>query len=500
MLGDGDTARLIIHRVEDVTEFVRMRDARSEQRQLTAQLRRRAQEMETDLFNRAHELQAVNQMLRAANHDLAATSAQLRREQGAKDRFLATLSHELRTPLAAIQGALEVLQHPAAEAEARAMLEVVERQVQALTTMTDDLLDITRAQVGKLQLLDRSDLDFASLALAAVETARTAANLERRAVTSELQDRTPWVRGDAVRLSQAIGNLVSNAVKFTAADGNVHVRVHGDASSVTLQVRDDGQGFDASRAEELFEPFTQQDASLARTTTGLGLGLPIVRGIAELHGGRAFAHSDGPGRGATFTLELPAIPRPAARPAPAKATDRATTAPLRVLLIEDNEDVATAYQALLHQLGHTPQATRSGITGIHAAQHDPPDVVLCDIGLPDIDGYEVARRLRADHITAKIPLLARAGMESRTAQAVPLNDGRGTRGATVLLRVRSALIRQMPATRADRVQVTHQGSQSDPKQTRMIAWTLRRRSARPLQMWRDITDSQHDSESRERRN
>ena len=411
VLAEDGSVELIIHRVEDVTEFVQARSAGREARRVTEELRRQTEEMETDLFNRAQELRELNRALRAANDELAATGERLRVEQDAKDRFLATLSHELRNPLAAIRGALEVLQDPVAggRVEGRAMLEVVERQVSALTRMTDDLLEVTRAQVGKLRL-DRCAVELGSVAAAAVEAATASTAIGGRRIDATLAEGRAWVSGDPVRLSQTIGNLLSNAIKFTSEDGRIEVRVHNHERSASVEVRDDGQGFDSSAVEQLFEPFSQQDSSLARATAGLGLGLPIARSIVELHGGRLRADSGGPGRGACFTIELPAIELPAEQwlPGTDGGLDPASES-RRVVLIEDNEDVAVAYRALLHLLGHEATIARTGTAGVELTIRYQPDVVVCDIGLPDIDGYEVARRIRHDQRTAHIPLLAVSG-------------------------------------------------------------------------------------------
>ena len=408
LLDEDGNVELIIHRVTDVTQFVKTTGHHEPQQ--TAETRRREQEMETELFNRARELDRLNRSLRHANDELAATTARLRAEQDAKDRFLATLSHELRNPLAAIRGALDVLDDPVAAraTEGREMLAVVERQVQALTRMTDDLLEMTRAQVGKLQL-DTTELDLGALAQAAVQAARTGSARAAQTITTTLDGET-WVNGDPVRLSQAIGNVLGNAIKFTGQDGHIEVHVRGDQHVVALEVVDDGQGFDPAMSEELFEPFAQQDRSLARTTAGLGLGLPIARTIIELHGGRIAAHSGGPGQGADFTIELPAI-QPGAHPAPSadERQERSVPGHQCVLVIEDHDDVATAYLTLLQQLGLRTNYARTGAAGIELATRTRPNVILCDIGLPDIDGYEVAQRLRATPHTAHIPLIAISG-------------------------------------------------------------------------------------------
>ena len=280
----------------------------------------------------------------------------------------------------------------------------------ALTRMTDDLLDMTRAQVGKLQL-ERRPLDLAALATSSVEATRTAIGIEERTLVATVACEDTWVDGDPIRLSQAVGNLLSNAIKFTARDGRIEVVVDGGEGWVSLTVRDDGLGFEPATAEALFEPFAQQDHSLARATSGLGLGLPIAREIAELHGARLQARSDGPGQGAAFTLELPVTARP---DADALAAADVQTVPAasgwrRVLLIEDNADVATTHRELLLRSGHEVEVAASGLAGVEAALISPPDLVLCDIGLPDIDGFEVARRLRSDPRTAALPLVAVSG-------------------------------------------------------------------------------------------
>lgn len=411
VLGDDGNVELIIHRVEDVTSFVRITDAAGDaSAEAGAVLSRRMREMETELYYRAQDLQELNRDLLSANAELAAKEEQLRREHEAKDRFLAALSHELRNPLSAIRGALDVLSETEGDdsVQDREMHAVLDRQASALTRMTDDLLDVTRARAGKLQL-ERGTVELRSLVTAAVQGAKTADRGGERSIETELPPEPVFVDGDAVRLSQAIANLLSNAVKFTALDGRVLVQVGSRDSTTWVRVTDNGHGFDPAQSSDLFEPFVQADGSLARATTGLGLGLSIVRTAVELHGGRVLAHSDGPGRGATFTIELPLSTAPeedAGRP-PAAGLDR--RAALQILLIEDNPDVAAAAVALLTQLGHTAVVETTGSAGVATAISRLPDAVLCDIGLPDIDGYEVARRIRADERTAPIPLLATSG-------------------------------------------------------------------------------------------
>lgn len=320
VLDEDGAVELVIHRVQDVTEVVMASAVSPNQVLGTVELRRRTQEMETDLFNRARELDELNRSLRQANEELAAATARLEREQAAKDRFVATVSHELRNPLAAIRGALDVLQDPIAAPRGarRAMLDVVERQVEAMTRMTDDLLEMARAQAGKLTL-NTHRLDLRSLTQATVEAQIAGTPVANRTIVTDLPDRSVWVQGDPIRLSQAISNLLSNAIKFTRVDGSIEVRIRSGEQRVSVEVLDDGPGFDSEKSDALFEPFSQQDSSLARATGGLGLGLPIAREIIELHGGRLLAHSDGRGRGACFAIELPAAQAHSGRPAPSPA-------------------------------------------------------------------------------------------------------------------------------------------------------------------------------------
>lgn len=410
VFGPDGSIEMLIHRVEDVTEFVRVRHAEGERQRFTEELRRRAEETEADLFQRARELVEVNHLLRLANEELTARGGDLRREQEAKDRFLATLSHELRNPLTAIRGALEILDLDLGEddSETRRMCDVIGRQTSALVKMTDDLLDATRAVVGKLEL-ERRPLDLALLVASSIQDARQLFEAGGRLLSLVLPDEPVRVEGDEVRLAQALGNLLHNARKFTEPAGRVSVELSVAGATAVVRVTDDGAGFSPSCAEQLFGVFAQGDGSSTRRTGGIGLGLAIVRSIVDLHGGRVTAHSDGPGKGATFTIMLPALPAEALTATEARPPDASGATPLRVLLVEDDADIAITYRSLLSRLGHHAEVAPSGLCGIQVATQSIPDVVLCDIGLPDIDGYELARRLRGDARTAHVRLVAVSG-------------------------------------------------------------------------------------------
>jgi CheY-like chemotaxis protein/anti-sigma regulatory factor (Ser/Thr protein kinase) len=216
-------------------------------------------------------------------------------------------------------------------------------------------------------------------------------------------------KGDPARLAQVVGNLLTNAAKFTPGGGRVEVSVERDGDAAVIRVRDTGAGVEAGLLERLFDPFVQAEATLDRSKGGLGLGLSLVKGLVELHGGSVSAHSDGPGRGATFVVKLPVEDVPAAEVRPPRASSPGCGArTLRVLLIEDNADAAESLKEALAFGGHQVEIANTGFEGLAKVRGFGPDVVLCDLGLPGIDGFEVARRMRADP-AVEAPLVALSG-------------------------------------------------------------------------------------------
>ncbi|GLZ36865.1 PAS domain-containing sensor histidine kinase [Actinokineospora sp. NBRC 105648] len=281
LIGPDGRIAYILHRVEDVTDLVTGRGT---------ELAERLERMEVDLFVRAREL-------KVANDRLAETSAALRAQQEAKDRFVAALSHELRNPLAALRAAAEVL---GLDAPGHPALAVVERQLDTLGRMADDLLDAGRMAVGRLRV-DQRRLDLREVARACVAAVRVGA----RRVVLDLPDEPVTVVGDRVRLDQVLSNLVVNAVKYSPADATIAVTLKTEEESALLTVRDNGFGFDPALAESLFDAFTRAAQPGARDVGGLGLGLLVVRGVVALHGGTVTAHSAGPGTGARFDVRIP---------------------------------------------------------------------------------------------------------------------------------------------------------------------------------------------------
>jgi signal transduction histidine kinase/ActR/RegA family two-component response regulator len=307
----------------------------------------------------------------------------------AKDEFLAMLGHELRNPLGAAANAANVLQRPGADDRAKAQAgAIISRQVAHLSRLTDDLLDAGRALMGKI-VLRRETVSLAIAASQSLATLRAAGKLERHRITQHFED--VWADVDPIRLDQVICNLVVNATKYTPAQGHVHVAVERDGDEAVIRVVDNGIGLSPELAARAFDLFVQGERALDRAEGGLGIGLTLVRRLAELHGGSVSVRSEGSGKGSEFTVRLPAVEAPAER----RAAPRTEPAASRhILVIEDNEDARETLSTLLGISGHRVDTAGDGVSGLESALASHPDVALVDIGLPRMDGYEVARRLR----------------------------------------------------------------------------------------------------------
>jgi len=336
----------------------------------------------------------------------------------AKDQFLAMLGHELRNPLAALANAAAVLREQRAPAAMLARSrEVIERQVGHLSRLTDDLLDAARALLGKTELR-RHPVDLAQVAGAAVHTLESTGRAAAHTLTLSLEP--VWVDGDAVRLEQVVQNLVVNALKYTPPGGHVWVSLVCEEGHAVLRVADDGVGLSPELAARAFDLFVQGERDLDRSQGGLGIGLTLVRRLAELHGGSATVASDGPGRGSEFTVRIPAIARPAALPDEERST--AASMPRVVLVVEDNDDARETLKALLEILGHRVETARDGLSGLEMALAIVPDVALVDVGLPLMDGLELARRARAS-LGDRVMLVALTGYGSAEDRARALAAG-----------------------------------------------------------------------------
>jgi PAS domain S-box-containing protein len=337
------------------------------------------------------------------------SEAALRDADQRKSEFLGVLSHELRNPLAPIQNSLYIATRaPPGSEQARRALAVIERQVRQLTRLVDDLLDVTRIARGKVRLqLQRVDLQ--ALARQTGEDHQDLFKKNGLQLEVVLADEPLFVNADPTRLTQVIGNLLHNAAKFTPRGSRTTLSLRrADERSAEISVQDRGQGIDPDVLPKLFEPFVQAEKTLARNTGGLGLGLALVKGLVEMHGGSVSAHSAGRGRGATFVVRIP-VER---RKTPRLALVAEPTAPLparRILVIEDNVDAAETTREALELNGHAVELAYTGPEGIEKARAFKPDVVLCDIGLPGMNGFEVAKAMRLDPDLGSATLIALSG-------------------------------------------------------------------------------------------
>jgi len=323
-----------------------------------------------------------------------------------RDRFLATLSHELRNPLGAIRNATEVLARQApAPPEVRGPLAIVDRQAKHLGRLVDDLLDVSRVTSGKIAL-QKVPCELGEVVERATRQLEGAMRQGKLHLELKRGPGPVMVDADPVRVEQIISNLLTNAVKYTPAGGRVQVSVEGEGGQAIMRVADSGVGIAPEMLANVFKMFVQADTSLDRSQGGMGIGLTLVRLLAELHGGTVEADSAGLGKGSTFTVRLPLLARASA--APEAATPRPSGTGRHVLLVEDNVDNREMLQALLEMDGHRVDVAADGLQAVERGLALKPDVAVIDIGLPGIDGYEVAQRLRAE-LGQRIVLVALTG-------------------------------------------------------------------------------------------
>lgn len=311
-----------------------------------------------------------------------------------RDQFLAMMSHELRNPLAAIVGATDMLQKlELPDAKLQHICQIIQRQTQQTSRLLDDLLDISRIAQGKIELR-RQPIDLRTTTEAAIEAARSIISHHNHQLAIDIPDESIWIEGDSARLQQIQVNLLVNAAKYTHDGGEIGLELSQDDGQATIRVRDNGIGMSKEFQKRMFEPFVQSKRTIDRREGGVGLGLTLVRSLTDLHDGTVTAHSDGPGQGSSFTVQLPLTKR---RPEieNSQTSDSApSTKSLKLLLVEDNADVASMTQYLLEDAGHEVHTAADGLAGLVAIEAEKPDVALIDIGLPELDGYEVARRVR----------------------------------------------------------------------------------------------------------
>ncbi len=322
----------------------------------------------------------------------------------AKDEFMATLSHELRNPLAAIANAAAVLDYRGGQNEAEVRLrQIIHRQTRHLARLVDDLLDVARVTAGKVTL-DRQSLELADVVSTCVRALRDGPRGREHRLTVRTEPVT--VSADPTRIEQVITNLVENALKYTPVGGTIDVELFRDGDDAVVRVTDTGAGIPSEMLPRIFELFAQGAQTLDRSLGGLGIGLTLSRRLVELHGGTIDAFSEGPNRGAQFVVRLPVN---ASHPVAPALPPRGRVRVRNVLIIEDNDDARETLRLLLESLGHQVSDAGDGRDGVALALRTRPDVVLVDLGLPGIDGYQVARSIRASGLGQAVRLIAVTG-------------------------------------------------------------------------------------------
>jgi PAS domain S-box-containing protein len=369
----------------------------------------------TALLNEAKQVSGFARVM----HDLT-VNQQLEAEKGradslaeanrGKEEFMAMLSHELRNPLSPILNALSILQQmstndPVIEQAGG----IIERQVKQMVRLVDDLLDVNRITKGKLRL-QTEPIDLRAVMNRAADSARPLLEARRHEFSLMLPTEPLWVEGDSGRLEQVALNLLNNAAKYTDAGGWVRLNVNREGDDAVFRVSDNGAGIPPEMLPRVFDLFTQVDGSLSRSNGGLGVGLALVRSLVEMHGGRVTASSGGLGKGSEFAVKLPILTGAAGRPMTTTLEPgKNSGSPKRVLVVEDNVDAGDSLSLLLRLHGHDVRVARTGTTALEVAATFHPSLALVDIGLPGMDGYEVARRLRANPDLKEMTLCALSG-------------------------------------------------------------------------------------------
>jgi signal transduction histidine kinase/CheY-like chemotaxis protein len=358
----------------------------------------------TDAREAANRATALSSALEAARSEHAKLNAELREEHRRKDEFLAMLAHELRNPLSPLLTSLEILRHPAVTVYQRDRhINVMRRQVSQISRLVEDLLDVSRVGRGRIEL-KRQQVALRDVIDHALEECQPLLQTRRHQVSVSLPEAALLVDVDPVRMRQVFANLLNNAAKYTDPGGRLMVKAERDGPDAVVRIEDNGIGITADMLPRVFDLFAQGQVSIERAQGGVGIGLTLVRMLLELHGGSVAAESPGAGQGSTFIVRLPLaevdVP---ARAAPTGKTREGQHRLLRVLVVDDNHDAADAMAAMLELMGHHAEVAYDGIKALQLAYDLEPDLVLLDLGLPDMDGFEVARRLK--RLPNRIPRL-----------------------------------------------------------------------------------------------
>ena len=332
------------------------------------------------------------------------------------NEFIATLAHELRNPLAPIRNAVEVMAKLAPGDPAHAALrDTIDRQSGQMARIVDDMIDISRITRGGLSM-SRAPVDLTEALRRALETAAPLVEAGQHRLEVDLAPEPLMVEGDVYRLTQLIANLLNNAARYTPPGGSIWVSARREDGAALVQVRDNGRGIEPDMLERIFDMFVQGRSPIERVGSGLGVGLALARRIAELHHGSLCAHSGGENRGAQFTLRIPLLAAArATQPSPAEAP--APVVPKRVLIVDDNVDAATTLELLLRSLGHQTRAVHDGAQALRVATEFRPEIVLLDIGMPGLNGYDVARRLRELERGRALRIVAVTGWDQEADRA-----------------------------------------------------------------------------------
>ncbi|HYX73455.1 MAG TPA: response regulator [Steroidobacteraceae bacterium] len=373
---------------------------------------------------KTRELETLNATLHRANAELERTNRSLhievaeraRAEQALqeadrnKDEFLAMLAHELRNPLAPIHNALQLLRMQPSAGQSQWAQEVIQRQLACLSRLVDDLLDVSRITRGKIALT-REPVEVATLLTRALETIDPLLQERGHTLTLQVPPQALRVDGDPTRLTQALGNILGNAAKYTERGGRIELTCEEHGTEVEIRVRDNGIGIPAELLPRIFDLFTQLDRRTDHSTSGLGIGLALVRRLVEMHGGSVSALSAGAGAGSEFVIRLPLLLDEVVRAHDeSRALERDTlTPPRRILLADDNPDALESLATVLRLRGHEVYSARNGAAALETAALYMPEVALLDIGMPFVDGYEVARRIRSQEWGRAITLVALTG-------------------------------------------------------------------------------------------
>ena len=356
------------------------------------------------------ELYRQRQQIAGHRDALKANSHALKEADRRKDEFLATLAHELRNPLAPLRHGLDILRRSPDSAEAAEIRDIMDRQLNHLVRLIDDLLDVSRVSQGKIELR-RQTIAAADVIRSALEASRPMIDSAGHSLQIDVPEQPIWLDADPTRLAQVVGNLLNNAVKYTPQGGRISISLRRVGGEAVIAVSDTGLGIPRDKQAEVFQLFAQVDHHLDRARGGLGIGLALVKQLVTMHGGTVEAYSAGPGEGSTFTLRLPLAARPAAEaPVPeASTTPASVSRSLKVLVVDDNEAVAQTVGWMLEAIGHDYRLVYDGRSALEAAQDYRPDAILLDIGLPGMDGYEVCRALRQMEAFRKTTIIAQTG-------------------------------------------------------------------------------------------